>query len=107
VPPCAHLSARERGGGGAGRNDRPAEAAIVEVDVALEGGVAPGVEHLPGDDEFDGSHGEGPSCAAGAGGWNGRRRRGAYHRGQLLPGEVIREMSTLEERPMKDPAPRH
>src|SRR4029450_6777522 len=36
---------------------------------------------------------------------NGRRRRGAYHRGQLLPGEVIREMSTLEERPMKDPAP--
>jgi hypothetical protein len=83
VAAVAELDGLELAGGGAGGDDRAAEAAVVEVDVALERGIAARVQDLPGDDEFDGGHGE-----AFLRGWSGRRRRRAYHRRRPPPAKI-------------------
>src|SRR4030095_10210017 len=57
VAAVAELDGLELAGGGAGGDERAAEAAVVEVHVALEGGVTARVQDLPGNDEFDGGHG--------------------------------------------------
>ena len=49
-PAVAQLDGLEGAGGGAARHGRPAEAAVVEDDLDLDGGVSAGVENLPGVD---------------------------------------------------------
>ena len=52
----AALDGLERAGGGAGGNGRAGDGAVVEGDLDLDGGVAAGVEDLPGADCFDAGH---------------------------------------------------
>ena len=57
VAAVAELDRLERAGGGAARRGRPAVRAVVEHDLDLDRGVAPGVQDLPGVDGVDGGQG--------------------------------------------------
>ncbi len=52
----AELYRLERAGGRTGRDAGPADGAVVERDLDLEGRVAPGVQDLPGMDRFNRRH---------------------------------------------------
>ena len=52
----AELRRLERAGGRAGRHARPADGTVVEYDLHLHSGVAPGVQDLPGMHCFNGRH---------------------------------------------------
>ena len=57
VVPVAPLDRLERAGRGAAGGRRPAQRAVIKDHLGLKGRVAPGVQDLPGEDRFDGSHG--------------------------------------------------
>src|SRR5262249_59421522 len=68
VVPVAPLDRLEGAGRGAAGGGRPAQRAVVEDHLGFEGRVAPGVQDLPGEDRFDGTHGITPD------GWRFRLR---------------------------------